>query len=128
MSDLGERIGEKHGIGNVMTEDKDIEIFKKMKTMYWSSNTLLDMNNKEYLDELKQYVSSYMKELVVEQNMLSNKKKEEIFKDIDHSTDKMVNKFASKYFNNKARDKMKELQDKWDIAYKNKQYNVLDEI
>ena len=128
ISELGKKIAKKFEIENVTNNDSDIGIFKIMKGIYWGNNTLLDMNSPKYLNELKQYISNHLKELIKYKYDFNNEKYEEISEYIGKNVNKIVNNFSNQYLNNNYRDKMEKIQKEWDIAYEYKDYDKLDKV
>ena len=125
---FGEQMAKEFGIENIMYDVKN-EIFDLIEKQYWGeSDTLSDMNKESFLYKLKQNISDNTKRTIEETNQFDDKNLVKINEYVDTNISKIVDDFAKKYFNNRYRDKMEDLQNKWHIAYENKNYEQVNKL
>lgn len=94
---------------------------------YFELNTLADLNNKELLTKLKESINNHIKVNLNEYSKkyeLNKNQKNIILEYTKNEVNKTINNFAEKYLNNKTRDMVADFQNKWDEAYKNKDYDT----
>ncbi len=110
------------------TEDKLYgEKVDLISNAYFELNTLEDLNNKELLTKLKESINNHIKVNLNEYSKkyeLNKNQKNMILEYTKNEVNKIVNNFAEKYLNNKTRDMIANFQNRWEEAYKNKDYNT----
>ena len=94
---------------------------------YFELNTLADFNNKELLTKLKESINNHIKVNLNEYSRkyeLNKNQKNMILENTKNEVNKIVNNFAEKYLNNETRDMVANFQNRWEEAYKNKDYDT----
>ncbi|MCI8444229.1 MAG: hypothetical protein HFJ37_03565 [Clostridia bacterium] len=94
---------------------------------YFELNTLADLNNKGLLTKLKESINNHIKVNLNEYSKkygLNKNQKNIILEYTKNEVNNIINNFAEKYFNNKSRDMVANFQNKWNEAYKNKDYDT----
>ena len=110
------------------TEDKLYgEKVDLISNAYFELNTLADFNNKELLTKLKESINNHIKVNLNEYSRkyeLNKNQKNMILENTKNEVNKIVNNFAEKYLNNETRDMVANFQNRWEEAYKNKDYDT----
>ncbi len=94
---------------------------------YFELNTLADLNNKKLLTKLKESINNHIKVNLYEYSKkykLNKNQKNMILEYTKNEVNKIINNFAKKYLNNETRDMVANFQNRWEEAYKNKDYNT----
>ncbi len=94
---------------------------------YFELNTLADFNNKELLTKLKESINNHIKVNLNEYSRkyeLNKNQKNMILENTKNEVNKIVNNFSEKYLNNETRDMVANFQNRWEEAYKNKDYDT----
>lgn len=94
---------------------------------YFELNTLADLNNKKLLTKLKESINNHIKVNLYDYSKkykLNKNQKNMILEYTKNEVNKIINNFAEKYLNNKTRDMIANFQNRWEEAYKNKDYDT----
>ncbi len=94
---------------------------------YFELNTLADLNNKKLLTKLKESINNHIKVNLYEYSKkykLNKNQKNMILEYTKNEVNKIINNFAKKYLNNETRDMVANFQNRWEEAYKNKDYDT----
>lgn len=94
---------------------------------YYELDTLADLNNAELLSKLKKSINNHIKvnlNGICQKYNLNKKQENRILEDAKIEVNKLVDNFAEKYLNNNTRDMVANFQNKWDEAFKNKDYDT----
>ena len=111
-------------------DDAVYERFELMEKGFDKVGKLGELNNEEFLNALKENINNQIemrlnsdKEFGLDENQ-----KKEILEDAYEKIDDLVDNFATKYFNDKVRDKLERYQDRWDKAIEKGNYDLADSI
>lgn len=94
---------------------------------YFELNTLADLNNKKLLTKLKESINNHIKVNLYDYSKkykLNKNQKNMILEYTKNEVNKIINNFAKKYLNNETRDMVANFQNRWEEAYKNKDYDT----
>lgn len=94
---------------------------------YFELNTLADLNNKKLLTKLKESINNHIKVNLYDYSKkykLNKNQKNMILQYTKNEVNKIINNFAKKYLNNETRDMVANFQNRWEEAYKNKDYDT----
>lgn len=94
---------------------------------YFELNTLADLNNKKLLTKLKESINNHIKVNLYDYSKkykLNKNQKNMILEHTKNEVNKIINNFAKKYLNNETRDMVANFQNRWEEAYKNKDYDT----
>ena len=106
-------------------------LYNKMESKYFYAVDISEMANERFIDNIKnEIIKGFNTALDKYENNhhLVEKNKEEIRKDIERLVNKNVDSITSKLFNNKVRDNLENLCNRWNQAYENKDYSKADKI
>lgn len=106
-------------------------IYPTLTDKFYYAKSMSEINNEETLGHCKNEIINYFnkeldkyaKNYNIEKDLIENVKK-----DVPDIVEKHVDKVVDKLFNDKTRDRLAKLCDNWEKAYKDLNYEKMDEI
>lgn len=106
-------------------------IFDDFCELYNNAESIKEINDEEILNDYIEKITDYFNEKLddyAKEYKIDKKTITKIKEDVPELIEECINNFADKYLNDKCRDKLEKLYEKWERAYKKEDYTKMDEI